>query len=192
MNCVRMWKLAFAFLVTSFAATFSCAAQDASNQAPQVAKIEPPNWWLNLTPDVMLLLSGHDLEARQVSCNIPEVVVSRTQATHGGDYLFVWLKFASGAKSGTLVCRVTTPTGNTTFELPIAARAPTATRFHGLTPDDIIYLIMPDRFANGDPTNDGPVEFPGSHDRAKPRAWHGGDLRGIRDHLDYLQDLRFG
>ncbi len=115
--------------------------------------------------------------------------MSRTQATHGGDYLFVWLKFASGAKSGTLVCRVTTPTGNTTFELPIAARAPTATRFHGLTPDDIISLIMPDRFANGDPTNDGPVEFPGSHDRAKPRAWHGGDLRGIRDHLDYLQDL---
>jgi len=118
-----------------------CPAQNAPNHAPQIVKIEPPDWWLNLTPDVMLLLSGHDLEATQVSCNIPEVTVLRTQATHGGEYLFVWLKFASNARSGTLVCRVTAPTGNTTFELPIAARAPTATRFHGLAADDVLYLM---------------------------------------------------
>jgi glycosidase len=179
----------FALLLASLSAACVGAAQDASNHAPQITKIEPPNWWLNLTPDVMLLLTGHDLEARQVTCNIPEVVVSRTQATHGGEYLFVWLKFAQNARTGTLVCRVATPTGNTTFELPLAARAPTATRFHGLAQDDVIYLIMPDRFANGDPTNDEPAEFPGSHDRTKPRAWHGGDLRGIRDHLEYLQNL---
>lgn len=189
MNCVRSRWLAGSVLLASLFFPLSCPAQNAPNHAPQVAKIEPPNWWLSLTPDVMLLLSGHDLEATQVSCNIPEVTVLRTQATHGGDYLFVWIKFASNARSGTLVCRITTPTGNTTFELPIAARAPTATRFHGLAQDDVIYLIMPDRFANGDPTNDEPAEFPGSHDRAKPRAWHGGDLRGIRDHLDYLQNL---
>jgi len=48
---------------------------------------------------------------------------------------------------------------------------------------------MPDRFANGDPANDEPAEGPGSHDRAKARAYHGGDLRGIREHLDYLKDL---
>jgi glycosidase len=189
MNCVRLCRLGFTFLLASFLASFCCAAQDASGHAPQIKKVDPPNWWLNLTPDVMLLLSGHDLEATQVSCNIPEVTVLRTQATHGGDYLFIWLKFAANARTGTLVCRVATPTGNTNFELPIAARSPTATRFHGFAPDDVLYLIMPDRFANGDPTNDEPTEFPGSHDRANPRTWHGGDLRGIRDHLDYLQDL---
>jgi glycosidase len=189
MNCVRLCRLGFAFVLASFLASFCCAAQDASSHAPQIKKVDPPNWWLNLTPDVMLLLSGHDLEATQVSCNIPEVTVLRTQATHGGDYLFIWLKFAANARTGTLVCRVATPTGNTNFELPIAARSPTATRFHGFAPDDVLYLIMPDRFANGDPTNDEPTEFPGSHDRANPRTWHGGDLRGIRDHLDYLQDL---
>ena len=48
---------------------------------------------------------------------------------------------------------------------------------------------MPDRFANGDPANDEPAEFPGSHDRANPRSWHGGDLRGIRDHIRYLSEL---
>ena len=52
-----------------------------------------------------------------------------------------------------------------------------------------MYLIMPDRFANGDPTNDEPAEAPGSHDRTKPRAYHGGDLLGIQDHLAYLKDL---
>src|SRR5260370_7534192 len=52
-----------------------------------------------------------------------------------------------------------------------------------------MYLIMPDRFANGDPTNDEPAEAPGSHDRSKPRAYHGGDLLGIQNHLPYLKDL---
>src|SRR2546427_7879348 len=52
-----------------------------------------------------------------------------------------------------------------------------------------MYLIMPDRFANGDPTNDEPAERLGSHDRSKPRAYHGGDLRGIQNHLSYLKDL---
>jgi len=167
----------------------SLPAQEPNPHAPQVSKVEPPNWWLNLTPEVMLLLSGHDLQATKLTCNIPEVVVSRTQAAHRGDYLFVWLKLTGKARSGTLVCRILTPTGEAKFELPIAARAPTAMRFHGLSQSDVIYLIMPDRFANGDPTNDEPAEFLGSHDRAKPRAWHGGDLRGIRDHLDYLQNL---
>jgi glycosidase len=163
--------------------------QETEKHAPVVTKIEPPNWWIHLTPDVMLLLSGRDLQATQLNCNIAEVVVSRTQASHGGDYLFVWLKFAENARSGTLVCRITTPTGDATFEFPLSARAPAAQRFHGLSQNDVIYLIMPDRFANGDPTNDAPDEFPNSHDRAKPRAWHGGDLKGIRDHLSYLQDL---
>src|SRR5260370_9226449 len=52
-----------------------------------------------------------------------------------------------------------------------------------------MYLIMPDRFANGDPANDEPAEAPGSHDRAKARAYHGGDFRGNREHLDYLKDF---
>lgn len=176
-------------LLVAACATLSLSAQEPNPHAPQVSKVEPPNWWLNLTPDLMLLLSGHDLQATKLTCNIPEVVVSRTQASHQGDYLFVWLKFTANARSGTLVCRILTPTGETKFELPVAARPPTATRFHGLSQSDVIYLIVPDRFANGDPSSDEPAEFPGSHDRAKPRAWHGGDLRGIRDHLDYLQDL---
>jgi neopullulanase len=157
--------------------------------APLVKKMEPPNWWVGLTPDLMVLLSGKNLQATHAQCNLPEVVVSRTQSSVSGDYLFIWLKFSPDLKSGTAVCRIVTPRGETSFELPIAARKQILGRNQGLSPDDVIYLIMPDRFADGDPTNDEPAEFPYSHDRAKPRAFHGGDLRGIKAHLPYLKDL---
>jgi len=157
--------------------------------APVVTKVEPPNWWVGVTPDLMVLLSGHGLQATQVGCNLPDVVVEHTEATQRGEYLFVWLKFGPHLRSGTIVCRLTTLNGDASFELPISNREPTAQRFHGLSSDDVLYLIMPDRFANGDPTNDEPAEFPGSHDRSKPRSWHGGDLRGIREHIDYLKEL---
>ena len=168
-----------------------CAAaqRNAPASTVKVAKVEPPNWWVGFTPEVMLLLSGQDLEATNVSCNLPALRVSRTQATAGGNYLFVWLKIGTDTKPGTAVCRITAPKGSTSFELPLAARAPTLGKFQGLSPDDVIYLIMPDRFANGDPTNDEPAEAPGSHDRSKSRAYHGGDLRGIQNHLAYLKEL---
>ncbi len=137
----------------------------------------------------MLLLSGHNLEATRVVCNLPSILVERTQATAGGDYLFVWLKIGPETKSGTAVCRIATSTGATSFELPLAARAMKLGKFQGLAQEDVIYLIMPDRFANGDPTNDEPADSHGTHNRSNQRAYHGGDLRGIREHLPYLKDL---
>lgn len=165
------------------------AQENANPNAPLVSKVEPPNWWVGLTPEVMLLLSGKHLEVTHADCNLTTVKVMRTQSSAGGDYLFVWLKLGPDTRSGTLVCRLTTPNGATQFELPLAARKPTLGRFQGLSPADVMYLIMPDRFANGDPANDEPGDRPNSHDRSKPRAYHGGDLRGIRDHLPYLKDL---
>ena len=179
----------FAAILYSCCAPLACSQETANPDAPVVRTVEPPNWWVGLTPDVMLLLSGKNLDATHVSCNLAEVIVSKTQATAGGDYLFVWLKFAAELKPGTAICRITTAKGKTSFELPVAARKQLLGRNQGLTPDDVLYLIMPDRFADGDPTNDEPAEFPGSHDRANPRAYHGGDLRGIREHLGYLKEL---
>ncbi len=66
---------------------------------------------MGLTREVMLLLSGHDLEATHVGCNLPTLRVSRTQATAGGNYLFIWLKIGADTKSGTAVCRIEAPKG---------------------------------------------------------------------------------
>lgn len=172
-----------------FNATFSCAQDKPNPNAPVVQKVEPPNWWIGLTPNLMLLVSGKNLRATHADCNLPEVSVSRTQSSANGHYLFVWLKLAATLKNGTAVCRITTADGQASMEIPFAARKQILGRNQGLSLDDVIYLIMPDRFANGDPTNDEPGEFPGSHDRTKARAYHGGDLRGIREHLPYLKDL---
>ncbi len=173
-----------------FLAVAGASSQEKENlNAPSVTKVEPPTWWANLTPDLMLLLTGTQLQATHVSCNLPEITVGRTESSASGNYLFVWMKFGPNLKSGTTVCRITTLKGQTTFELPLAARKQILGRNQGMTTDDVMYLIMPDRFANGDPTNDEPAEFPGSHDRTKARAYHGGDLRGVREHLPYLKDL---
>jgi len=180
---------AILFLSADSPVLFAAPQAEPGPQAPLVSKVEPPNWWVGLTPDLMVLVSGHGLAATKVACNLPDVVVGRTLATQGGDYLFVWLKFGPQLRSGIAVCRASTSSGEVSFELPIAARQPTAQRFHGLSSGDVIYLIMPDRFADGDPSNDEPAEFPASHDRTKPRAWHGGDLQGVRDHVSYLKEL---
>jgi neopullulanase len=183
-----LWLQVLLFFFFSVATTVQ--AQEPTNpNAPVVKKIEPPNWWVGLTPDVLVLLTGKNLQVTHASCNLPEVLVNRTQSSGNGDYLFVWLKFKPELKNGTAVCRVTTANGQTSFEFPLAARRQILGRNQGLSLDDVIYVIMPDRFANGDPTNDEPAEFPGSHDRARPRAYHGGDLQGITEHLSYLKEL---
>jgi glycosidase len=205
MGLFRRKSLSTSLLVASLLlATFLCAlpvvaggAQKSSpsdrfaaDKSPVVTKVEPPNWWVGLTQEVMVLVSGRGLDANKVECNLSSVIVERTQSTAGGAYLFVWLKFGADLKSGTLVCRITnSEVGMASFELPISSRTETIHRFAGITPEDVVYLIMPDRFANGDPTNDEPDGAPGTHDRAKARAYHGGDLRGVREHLDYLKDL---
>jgi glycosidase len=189
----RFLRVLFSFLLVTFAGGASVLRagpqQTAKEDAPAVTKVEPPSWWVGLTPEVLVLLSGRGLEATHVGCNLPTLRVSRTQSGASGNYLFVWLKIGADTKSGTAVCRITAPKGTTSFELPLVSRGPTLGKFQGLSQDDVMYLIMPDRFANGDPMNDAPAEAPNTHDRSKPRAYHGGDLRGIENHLPYLKEL---
>src|SRR5260370_23563197 len=76
------------FIALNSAMLSASPQQKASDKSPAVTKVEPPNWWAGITPEVMLLLSGHDLDATHVTCNLPTLRVSRTQATSGGEYPF--------------------------------------------------------------------------------------------------------
>jgi neopullulanase len=181
--------LAFTFLSLFCPIAVAAPRQTATENTSVVTKVEPPNWWVDLTPEVMVLLSGRDLQATHVTCNLSTITVQRTQSSADGKYLFVWLTIGKLTKPGTAVCRITTSTGGTSFELPLSAKTPSLGKFQGLSQDDVLYLIMPDRFANGDPSNDEPRDSPNTFDRAKPRAYHGGDLTGVREHLDYLKEL---
>jgi glycosidase len=160
-----------------------------AGQLPTVRKIEPPNWWINYTPELTLLLTGENLSGARVESASTNVTVQSAEASANGHYLFVHLQLSSSLPTGTVRLRLTTSAGSTTVSLPLLARADPRGRFEGFSRDDVIYLIMPDRFADGDPANDRPAASTGLYDRSNPMAYHGGDLRGIQEHLGYLHDL---
>jgi neopullulanase len=157
--------------------------------APVVRKIEPPNWWTNFTPELTVLLTGENLTGARVAAATDGATVLDSKTSPNGHYLFVHLRLHSDAPAAPLPLRVGNETASTTVQLPMMARRDSTGRFEGFSRDDVIYLIMPDRFADGDPSNDQPPQSTGIFDRSKPMAYHGGDLRGIRNHLAYLHDL---
>jgi glycosidase len=138
----------------------------------------------------MVLVYGDNLRDAKISVGYPGLSIQKTQVQPDGKHAFVWLAISPKSKPGTATIQVKTAGGETQFAFPLLRREPTQGRFQGITQDDVIYLIMPDRFADGDPLNDQPAgAAPGTYDRTSPRTYHGGDLRGVQQHLGYLKDL---
>jgi glycosidase len=162
----------------------ACAA------APRVDKVEPPNWWTPHTYNpVQVLLTGSDLKSATVTSASKAIKTDVRFSSEDGRYLFVYLDIVKNAAPGAYRFDVKRPGGSTTFTFELQRPLDGRGRFQGFGPDDVIYLLMPDRFANGDPSNDSPPEFGRPADRNTVLAYHGGDLRGIREHLGYLKDL---
>ena len=164
------------------------AAQPAA--APAVLKVQPPNWWTPHTWNpVRVMIRGRALHGARVETGAPGVRIGLTRVNERGTYLFVDVHVDAEARPGPVPLRIVTPGGSTTAPFELQAPLPRDGRFQGFSPDDVIYLLMPDRFANGDPANDDPAKSKGLLDRSKPRHFHGGDLRGVIDRLPYLQGL---
>jgi neopullulanase len=179
----------FLILASAFALSPLVGGQSPAVLKPVVRKIEPPNWWTNFTPQLTLLLTGENLKDARAETASAGVTVLGSIASANGHYLFVHLRLRSDRTAGSIALRITGGAESTTVQLPLFTRTEIIGRSEGFTRDDVIYLIMPDRFADGDPTNDQPPQSTGKYDRANPMAYHGGDLRGIREHLRYLKDL---
>lgn len=160
-----------------------------AQSSPAVQKVDPPNWWVNYTPEVTLLLRGQNLQEPRVETQTPGVSVLSAHASKNGHYCFIHLGLRSDIKATSAELRLSSSSGSTKISLPLLSRADSHSRFEGFSRDDVIYLIMPDRFADGDPSNDQPADSTATFDRNNPMAYHGGDLRGIREHLEYLHGL---
>ena len=168
-----------------------CAAVSAQTNLPTITKVEPPSWWAghSINP-VRLLVRGRNLAGARVHTNNPAIQTSEVFVNRSGNYLFVSVAIAGDPKPGSYPLIVETAAGRATIPFTVESPLSAKTHFQGITSDDVIYLIMPDRFANGDPTNDQPAGSPAAaNDRSNPRAYHGGDLRGIINHLQYFKDL---
>ncbi len=180
---------AFAACAVILLASASAFAQSA---APQVTKVEPPSWWAGHTLNpVRLLIRGRNLKGARVA---PEprapFQLSDVRVNDAGTYLFVNLAINPAARPGDYQLTVDNSVGTTPFVFRINPPLDPDKNFQGITTDDVIYLIMPDRFSDGDASNDRPAGSPPeSNDRRNPRAWHGGDLRGVINHLPYLKEL---
>lgn len=168
----------------------SCRLAPAGFAAPPVvSRVEPPNWWPGHPQNpVRLLLAGVNLQGAHLE---PPAgfTAGNTRVNAAGTFTLVDLHIPAGARPGPVPLRVTTTGGETLAPFALLRPLPPRGHFVGFSPDDVIYLLMPDRFANGDPANDDPPVSRGLHDRSKPRHYHGGDLRGVMDRLPYLRKL---
>jgi len=162
----------------------------APRETPELVKVDPPSWWPghSLNP-VRLLIRGRNLSDARVESAGAGLRFGAAKVNAAGTALFVDASIEPGAVPGKRMLRVVTAAGAAEAAFEVLSPLPARGRFQGFSPDDVFYLIMPDRFADGDAAND---RLPGSEavtDRSKSRYYHGGDLQGIIDHLPYLKDL---
>ena len=160
---------------------------------PEILKLEPPNWWANQAigsqgNPLRLLVRGKNLQGARVQAP-SGFKASNIKINAVGTYLFLDLVINKTTKPGSYVFKVMTSDGKTDLKFEVAAPLPQQGNFQGFNQDDVIYLVMPDRFANGDTTNDDPAISKGLFDRSKGRYYHGGDLQGVINKLPYLKDL---
>jgi neopullulanase len=162
----------------------------AAPAAPTVLKVEPPSWWPGHSVNpVRLLVRGQNLAGAEVTTAGTGLTTGPVKVNDAGSYLFVDVTIDTHAAPGPRGIGIRTAGGTATIPLELRAPLPRAGRFQGFSPDDAMYLLMPDRFANGDAANDDPAVSKGLLDRTKGRYYHGGDLRGVIDRLPYLKDL---
>lgn len=158
-----------------------------------VERIEPPFWWAGMHhPGLQLMFYGEDIGALKPAISYPGVTVERVIRVDNDNYLFVDLFLDSEVQPGKF--EIALRDGEdvvSTHSYQLLERNPGSSMREGFNTSDVIYLITPDRFANGDPDNDQVAGMQDSLNRSHPYGRHGGDIQGIIDHLDYIQDLGF-
>ncbi len=183
----------------------ACAAT--TEAAPVVGKVEPPNWWVGHSRhSLQVLLTGTGLENVHAASPTSRIEITSQQASTNGHYLFLYLEIRPDAPPGRHHFTLAGPDGDQGgFDLPLERRPDPAGRAQGFGPGDVIYLLMPDRFAQGGAATNRPAEpGPNSPAATEPAptgggrrggrggggpSYHGGNLAGIQEHLDYLQEL---
>ena len=192
----KSWKiLLFLLLLSSpMTAQNSTAVQKKANNrtaTPNVTRIDPTNWFADMQdPTLQLMVYGKDIKFADVTTDYPNVKIDSLVRLDSPNYLLVYLNL-KGAKPGEITLTFSNKNGKkTTKKFQLKAREMAGADRKGFDISDVLYMLMPDRFANGNPKND---VLKGMEDqlcdRNEPSLRHGGDLEGLRKHLDYFTDL---
>lgn len=175
------------FLATLF------LGMSALNAADLISRIEPPNWWVGMkNPKLQLLVYGNQISHLDPKVDYPGVKVESVIKVKNPNYLFVNLLIGPETQPGNLTLQFLA--GGAVVEshtYPLMERDPGSAERKGFDNTDVMYLITPDRFANGDPLNDGIATLKEKPDRTHIGGRHGGDIEGIRRNLDYISGMGF-
>jgi len=178
-----MKKLLLSFFIVVFALKMS--AQDAQI----VDRIEPSLWWVGMHfTEVQIMLYGKNIAEHSVEFKDNALVINRIIKTDNPNYLFLYIE-TQGAKAGTYQLNIWKGREKQTLDFKLYNRVPNSANRASFSSADAVYLIMPDRFANGNPDNDNLPNYIQKVDRKNPAARHGGDIQGIINQVPYLADL---
>lgn len=159
-------------------------------RAMEIKKVAPSFWWAGMkNPELQILLYGEDLALSDVSVSGEGIYLKEAVRQDNPNYLLLYLDL-SEAKAQTF--QILLKNGKKKLQVPyeLKSRMRREEDVKGFTSEDVLYLIMPDRFANGNPENDVVGEMREKKvDRTDSFARHGGDIQGISNHLDYIADL---
>lgn len=188
---MRMRVATFRFFVVTLAILFS-SSSGFSQSGPAFDRVEPAFWWVGMKNHELQILFYHhnaDLSKHEVSINYPGVTLLQKINVENPHYLFLKLDVSAAAKAGVVAIQFKAGKKTFSYNYELKNKSTAPNRVQGFNSSDVVYLIMPDRFANGDVKNDTlPGFFQGTH-REKPFGRHGGDLKGISDRLDYIKNL---
>ena len=155
-----------------------------------VDRIEPANWFAGMkNPTLQLMVYGKDISAADVTTDYPGVTIDNIVRPESSNYLLVYLNL-KGVQPGEMTLTFKNGKRTKKVKYPIYERTMRGEDHKGFTNADVLYMLMPDRFASGSDANDqikGMMTY--QNDRSQPSLRHGGDLEGIRQHLDYFNQL---
>ncbi|MCX6259289.1 MAG: glycoside hydrolase family 13 protein [Bacteroidia bacterium] len=156
--------------------------------AQKIDRVEPPSWFTGMKETALqLMVYGKEIGSFEVTADYPGVKITTLVKTENPNYLFINLDISSKALPGEIKLTFARGKLKLTYNYPLLAHPSESAK--GFDASDVIYLLMPDRFANGDPANDNIAGMLEQVNRSNPNGRHGGDLKGISDHLDYIKDL---
>ena len=159
-------------------------------QTPVIQKVAPTFWWAGMNnPELQILLYGENIATNDVAITAEGVELREVVKQENPNYLLVYVDLKD-ARPQTFHIKLKKGKKETIVPYELKQRRPDAANVMGFDASDVLYLIMPDRFANGNPQNDIiPGMLENKTNRDGQYARHGGDLKGIENHLDYLEDL---
>lgn len=181
-----MKKIFFYLIISLLCCNASVVAQQ------KIEHVEPAFWWVGMkNPTLQVLVHGADIASLNPVIEHPGVRLAQTIKVESPNYLFLDIAL-NGAKPGSFNIHFQEK-GKTklSYTYRLLERAPNAAQRIGFNPSDVMYLITPDRFANGDPSNDNIPALYEKINRGFKGGRHGGDIKGIAERLGYIADMGF-